>query len=193
MALTPSSMLPLGTPLPVALLEQELTAGQLVQVSGAPLELAALAGEPVLVLFICAHCPYVKHIEPLITRLAEATAIVAISSNSIRTHPADGPEGLRAQAARHGWRFPYLLDGSQQVARAFAAACTPDPYLFGWDAAQGCHTLAYRGQLDASRPGNEQPCDGQDLLAALAALHAGEAPAAEQRPAIGCNIKWHPS
>jgi len=196
MALTPSSMLPLGTPLPLELLQAQLDSGPLVQVSGQPLQLAGLAGRPLLVLFICAHCPYVKHIEPELSRLANAFAnqlsIVAISSNSTRSHPADGPEGLRAQAERCGWTFPYLLDGSQQVAQAFAAACTPDPFLFGWNGARGCHTLAYRGQLDGSRPGNAIPCDGRDLRAAITAVLAGEAPSSEQIPSIGCNIKWHP-
>jgi thiol-disulfide isomerase/thioredoxin len=196
MALTPSSMLPLGTPLPLELLQAQLDSGALVQVSGQPLQLEGLAGRPLLVLFICAHCPYVKHIEPELSRLAKAFAgqlsIVAISSNSTRSHPADGPEGLRAQAERCGWTFPYLLDGSQQVAPAFAAACTPDPFLFGWDMARGCHTLAYRGQLDGSRPGNTIPCDGRDLRAAITAVLAGEAPSSEQIPSIGCNIKWHP-
>jgi thiol-disulfide isomerase/thioredoxin len=204
MALTPSSMLPLGTPLPLELLQAQLDSGPLVQVSGQPLQLAGLAGRPLLVLFICAHCPYVKHIEPELSRLANAFAgsqmpesatklsILAISSNSTRSHPADGPEGLRAQAERCGWTFPYLLDGSQQVAQAFAAACTPDPFLFGWDGARGCHTLAYRGQLDGSRPGNAIPCDGRDLRAAITAVLAGKAPSSEQIPSIGCNIKWHP-
>ena len=196
MALTPSSMLPLGTPLPLELLQAQLDSGPLVQVSGQPLQLAGLAGRPLLVLFICAHCPYVKHIEPELSRLANAFAnqlsIVAISSNSTRSHPADGPEGLRAQAERCGWTFPYLLDGSQQVAKAFAAACTPDPFLFGWEGARGCHTLTYRGQLDGSRPGNAIPCEGRDLRAAITAVLAGKAPSSEQIPSIGCNIKWHP-
>ncbi|MBM5798914.1 MAG: thioredoxin family protein [Cyanobacteria bacterium K_Offshore_0m_m2_072] len=199
MALTPSSMLPLGTPLPTGLLHEELEGGSLQQVSGEPLQLETLeglGGKPLLVLFICAHCPYVKHIEPEISRLAADVAaqlqILAISSNSTTTHPQDGPEGLRDQAERLGWRFPYLLDQSQAVARAFAAACTPDPYLFGWDAGQGRHTLTYRGQLDGSRPGNSVPLDGSDIRAALEAVLAGRQPTAEQIPSIGCNIKWHP-
>ena len=208
MALTPSSMLPLGTPLPGAVLQQELECGALQHVSGAPLQLQGLDGRPLLVLFLCAHCPYVKHIEPEISRLAADFAtgpkagpdrepsaplqILAISSNSTISHPADGPEGLRAQAERCGWTFPYLLDGSPEVARAFAAACTPDPYLFAWDPAAGHHVLAYRGQLDGSRPGNGQPLDGHDLRAAISAVLAGRQPAAEQIPSIGCNIKWHP-
>ena len=206
MALTPSSMLPLGTPLPLQVLRDQMAQGALQQVSGDPLDLEALAGRPLLLLFICAHCPYVKHIEPEISRLAadfgrsgsgsanssEEVAILAISSNSTTSHPADGPEGLRAQAERCGWTFPYLLDGSQDVARALAAACTPDPYLFAWDPGAGRHTLAYRGQLDGSRPGNDQPLDGRDLRAAIGAVLAGAAPSSAQTASIGCNIKWHP-
>ena len=201
MALTPSTMLPLGTPLPLALIRSELAAGSTQQVSGTPLDLAgsgveALAGRPVLVLFLCAHCPFVKHIEPELSRLAaehgggagaSGLQLIGISSNSTLTHPQDGPEGLRAQAAAHHWRFPYLFDGEQALARAFQAACTPDLFLFAAD-----HRLAYRGQLDDSRPGNGLPCDGRDLRAAIAAVLAGKPVPGEQRPAIGCNIKWHP-
>jgi hypothetical protein len=207
MALTPSTMLPLGTALPLAAISAELSAGHARQVSGEPLRLEALSQRPLLVLFLCAHCPFVKHVEPEITRLqadfatpglAAATpgslpplALLAISSNSTATHPQDGPEGLRVQAERHGWRFPYLFDERQALARAFRAACTPDPFLFA-PAADGASRLAYRGQFDASRPGNAEPLDGRDLRAAIAAVLAGEPVAAEQRPAIGCNIKWHP-
>ena len=186
MALTPSTMLPLGTPLPV----DAMVAG-LSPASGGELEPATLAGRPVLVLFLCAHCPFVKHIEPELTRLAadfaDRAAFIAIASNSTATHPQDGPEGLREQAQRNGWRFPYLFDASQAVAKAFHAACTPDLFLF--DAA---HQLAYRGQLDDSRPGNAEPLDGRTLRAALDALLAGQPISAEQQPSIGCNIKWHP-
>ena len=200
MALTPSTMLPLGTAPPFGVIRTELARGATVQVSGEPLELDSLGGRPLLVLFLCAHCPFVKHVEPEITRLqadfAPAGApprlqLLAISTNSAQTHPQDGPEGLQAQAERQGWRFPYLLDADQQIARAFRAACTPDPYLFA-PAADGELRLVYRGQLDGSRPGNALPLDGADLRAALAALEAGAEPAAEQLPAIGCNIKWHP-
>ncbi len=186
MALTPSTMLPLGTPLPLEAMEKGL-----VPVHGGGLEPAALAGRPLLVLFICPHCPFVKHVEPEITRLQNdfggRLALLGICSNSGRTHPQDGPEGMRAQAEAQGWTFPYLADPEQSVARAFRAACTPDPYLF--DASQ---RLAYRGQLDGSRPGNDVPLDGRDLRAALADLLAGRPVAIEQRPSIGCNIKWHP-
>lgn len=201
MVLTPSTMLPLGTPLPLDLILRELAAGSASQVSGSPLELGgpgveALAGRPVLVLFLCAHCPFVKHIEPELTRLARehgggaglsGLQLIGISSNSTLTHPQDGPEGLRAQAASHHWSFPYLFDAEQHLARAFQAACTPDLFLFDCD-----HRLAYRGQFDASRPGNGLSCDGSDLRAAIAAVLAGEPVVAQQRPAIGCNIKWHP-
>lgn len=186
MALTPSTMLPLGSALPLPLLQEQLT-----PVCGGPLDPASLAGKPVLLLVICPHCPFVHHIQAELGRLArdygDRVAIVAINSNSERTHPQDGPEGMRRQAETQGWSFPYLQDRDQLVAKALQAACTPDPFLF--DAA---HRLAYRGQLDDSRPGNALPCDGRDLRAALDALLAGQAPAAEQRPSIGCNIKWHP-
>jgi hypothetical protein len=133
----------------------------------------------------------VHHIEPEIGRLqrdfGDRTTLIGICSNSTRTHPQDGPAGMKAQAEARGWTFPYLADGSQAVARAFHAACTPDPYLF--DAG---HRLVYRGQLDGSRPGNDLPLDGRDLRAALAAVLAGQPVAPQQTPSIGCNIKWHP-
>ena len=177
MVLTASAMLPLGTPLPAFSLPQ--VAGDAG--SQAHWSSAALTPGPVLVLFLCAHCPFVKHIEPELTRLEHdygaRLQIVAISSNSTVTHPQDGPEGLRAQAERCGWRFPYLFDASQAVAHAFQAACTPDLFLF-----DGEHQLAYRGQLD-----------GRDLRAALEALLAGQPVNPEQRASIGCNIKWHPA
>ncbi|MEO1002311.1 MAG: thioredoxin family protein [Cyanobacteria bacterium J06638_7] len=202
MALTPSTMLPLGTPLPFAAISAELDSGHALQVSGEPLTIEILKQQPLLVLFICAHCRFVKHVEPEITRLqaefctpgadasAPPLALLAISSNSTRTHPQDGPEGLRSQAERQGWQFPYLLDQGQRLARAFRAACTPDPYLFA-PAASGLE-LVYRGQFDGSRPGNGVPLDGRDLRAAIGAVLAGGPVAAEQRPGIGCNIKWDP-
>jgi len=182
MVLTPSEMLPLGTPLPAFSLERA---------TGGRWETAALEAKPVLVLFICAHSPYVIHIEPELGRLerdyAKRVQIVAISSNSTITHPQDGPEGLRAQAERQGWSFPYLFDASQAVARAFQAACTPDLFLFNSQ-----HQLVYRGQLDGSRPGNDEALTGADLRAAIDHLLAGRAVNPDQRPSIGCNIKWHP-
>lgn len=198
MALTPSTMLPLGTPLPIAVIQQQLASGAARQVSGARFDPAALGPSPLLVLFLCAHCPFVKHIEPELTRLEAdfatrgALQLLAISSNSTRTHPQDGPEGLRAQAESHGWRFPYLFDGGQELARAFRAACTPDLYLFAPAAADGLQRLVYRGQLDGSRPGQAVPPDGADLRRALAALQDGRPVPDGQVPAIGCNIKWQP-
>ncbi len=183
MALTPSTMLPLGTALPLALLRDRLT-----PVHGV---LPPLEGRPLLVLFLCPHCPFVKHIEPEITRLegdfGRQVQLLGICSNSTLTHPQDGPEGMRAQAQARGWTFPYLADPDQEVARAFRAACTPDLYLFDAD-----HRLIYRGQLDGSRPGNDIPLDGRDLRGAITALLAGRPVTQEQIASIGCNIKWHP-
>lgn len=186
MALTPSTMLPLGTPLPLPLLQEHLT-----PVCGGSLEAAQWTGTPVLLLVLCPHCPFVHHIQAELGRLAhdvgDRVAVIAINSNSERTHPQDGPEGMRQQADTQGWRFPYLQDKAQVVAKALQAACTPEAFLF-----DATHRLAYRGQFDDSRPGNTIACDGRDLRAALDAVVAGRAPAAEQRPSIGCNIKWHP-
>jgi len=177
MALTASQMVPLGTALPREALLPDLQPG------------------PLLVLFICTHCPFVKHVEAEIGRLERdfpALQLLAIASNSTLTHPQDGPEGLRAQAQTQGWGFPYLFDADQQLAKAFTAACTPDPFLYAWDGLRQQHRLVYRGQLDASRPGNALPCDGSDIRAAIAAVLAHQPVPADQRPAIGCNIKWRP-
>jgi hypothetical protein len=196
MSLTPSLMLPLGTPLPLALLESALEPVRGEALLGEALLGEALLGEglgrrPLLVLFICPHCPFVKHIEPELGRLerdfADRLAMLAICSNSPLTHPQDGPAGMAEQARAQGWTFPYLQDAEQSVAHTFRAACTPDLYLF--DAA---HQLAYRGQLDGSRPGNAVPLDGRDLRAALTAVLEGRPVAVPQVPSIGCNIKWHP-
>ena len=143
-----------------------------------------------LVMFICTHCPYVKHVEKGLAALGndyvgQPVGIVAISSNDADTYPDDAPDGLKAQAQRLGFRFPYLYDETQDVAKAFHAACTPDFFLFDADL-----KLAYRGQFDASRPGNGVPVTGQDLRAALDALLAGRPVPKDQKPSIGCNIKW---
>jgi peroxiredoxin len=143
-----------------------------------------------LVLFICAHCPYVKHIEKGLGALgrdyaAQPIGIVAISSNDATTHPADSPNGLRQQAETYGFVFPYLYDESQAVAHAYKAACTPDFFLF--DAGL---RLVYRGQFDSSRPGSGVPVTGQDLRAAIDLVLAGMPVPTDQRPSIGCNIKW---
>ena len=194
MALTPSTMLPLGEALP---------AFQLPVVSGtlrtgntaATLSDSELLAQPLLLMLICAHCPFVKHVEPELSRLAEhygpTVTLLAISSNSLTTHPQDGPEGLRHQAKQRQWSFPYLLDEQQTLAKALKGACTPEFYLFSPDEA-GLQTLRYRGQLDGSRPGNEVPLDGRDLRKALDAVLTEQPVNQEQQPSVGCNIKWHP-
>ncbi|HUB28493.1 MAG TPA: thioredoxin family protein [Terracidiphilus sp.] len=143
-----------------------------------------------LVMFICTHCPYVKHIEKGLAALGmdydgEPLSIVAISSNDAANYPDDNPEGLKAQAQRLGFRFPYLYDESQAVAKAYHAACTPDLFLF-----DGNLKLFYRGEFDSSRPGNGVPVTGEALRAAMDALLAGRPAPEDQRPSIGCNIKW---
>ena len=189
MAKLESVMVSLGTDAPAFELQDVLT-GKAVGRDD------AMAGKRgLLVMFLCVHCPYVKHIEAELARIgAEFTAqlgIVAIQPNDITQYPEDGPEGMRAQAHRLGWRFPYLLDATQEVARSYAAVCTPDLFLFDRDA-----RLIYRGQLDSSRPrrkdtGNDLAVTGEDLRAAIKALLSGSEPMAEQRAGIGCSIKWH--
>jgi hypothetical protein len=150
-------------------------------------------------MLICVHCPYVKHVEEELARIGEdyfgpsgegPIAIAAIQANDIEAYPEDGPEHMREQAVRLGWRFPYLLDATQEVARSYEAACTPDFFLFDAEL-----RLVYRGQLDSSRPrrkdfGNDEAVTGKDLRAAMDALIAGTTPDKEQRSSIGCNIKW---
>ena len=147
-----------------------------------------------LVMFVCVHCPYVKHVEEELARIGRdyegRIAMAAISSNDVEAHPQDGPEEMKAQAVRLGWRFPYLFDETQEVARAYEAACTPDFFLF-----DGEMKLVYRGQLDDSRPrrgdaGNDVGVTGKDLRAAMDAVIAGRRPDTNQRFAVGCNIKW---
>jgi peroxiredoxin len=143
-----------------------------------------------LVMFICAHCPYVKHIEKGLAALGrdyagQPLAIVAISANDVSTHPDDSPANLKQQAQTLGFVFPYLYDETQAVARAYKAACTPDFFLF--DAG---FRLVYRGQFDQSRPGNGVPVSGEDLRAAIDTVLAGKPVSTDQRPSIGCNIKW---
>lgn len=183
MALTESTMLELGTEAPEFALT-DVISGKTVSRD----DFRDKNG--LLVMFICAHCPYVKHIETTLGKLGadyagKPLAIVAISSNDAATYPADNPEGLKAQAKANGFTFPYLYDESQAVARAYKAACTPDFFLF--DAGM---RLAYRGQYDSSRPGNGAPVTGEDLRAAIDALLAGKPVSFDQKPSIGCNIKW---
>ncbi|MEX0895946.1 MAG: thioredoxin family protein [Patescibacteria group bacterium] len=184
MAQTPSTMLPLGTQLPTFSLP-EVKTDQVISSQ----ELAT--DKPVLVIFLCAHCPFVLHAKDEIARIADDYAeqikVVAISSNDVDSHPDDSPEQLKQLATDTGWSFPVCYDEDQSVAQAFHAACTPDFFLF--DANQ---ELVYRGQLDDSRPGSETPATGSDLRKALDTLLAGEQPDPNQKPSMGCNIKWKP-
>ena len=177
-------MLPLGTPLPAVRLKDAVT-GNLVDLN------AAAAGKRgALVMFLCNHCPYVVHVRTVLARVANGAvdrgfAVAAINSNDLATYPQDGPVAMAQLAKSGGWKFPFLFDESQAVARSFDAQCTPDLYLFD---AGG--KLAYRGQLDDSRPSNGKPVTGRDLTAAIEAVAAGRTPSADQTPSIGCSIKW---
>lgn len=150
-----------------------------------------MAGAPaLLVAFVCNHCPYVKHVADQLGRLAKqwtdaGLAILAVNPNDVEAYPDDSPPRMKEFAAAHGWDFPYLVDETQQVALAYHAACTPDFFLFDRD-----RRLAYRGRLDGSRPNSGDPVTGEDLGAAIDAVLAGQAPSAEQRPSLGCSIKW---
>jgi len=182
MARTASRMLPLGRPIPPFALLEPRTG--VTVASPAP-------GQPALIMFICNHCPYVVHIRPRLVEIANRAVaagikVVAINANSVATHPEDGPEAMAALATAEDWRFPFLFDETQEVARAFGAACTPDFFLFG---AGG---LFYRGQFDDARPSSPMPVSGADLAAAIEALLAGQPAPADQWPSLGCNIKWHP-
>jgi peroxiredoxin len=183
MARTESTMLELGTEAPEFALTDV--------VSGKTFARDDFKGSKgLLVLFICAHCPYVKHIEKELARFGKDYAdkplsIVAISSNDAENYPADNPAGLKQQAETVGFNFPYLYDETQAVAKAYDAVCTPDIFLFDAD-----QKLVYRGQFDASRPNSGIPVTGADLRAAVDAVLAGEPVPADQKPSIGCNIKW---
>lgn len=184
MAKTPSTMTALGTVAPDFRLPDP--SGTLV----ARDDFAKAPG--LLVMFLCNHCPYVKHIRSGLAAFAreyraKGLAIVAINANDVASYPDDSPEKMAIEAREAGYTFPYLFDDSQAVAKAYGAACTPDFFLF-----DGERRLVYRGQFDDSRPGNGVAVSGRDLRAACEALLSGRAPATEQRPSIGCNIKWKP-
>ncbi len=185
MALTESTMLELGTEAPPFSLEDV--------VSGKTISLDDVAGEKgLLVMFLCAHCPFVVHVQSELAKISadyedKPIGIVAIASNDVGTHPRDAPDELRKQALEQRFRFPYLYDVAQDVAKAYTAACTPDFFLFDRD-----RRLIYRGQLDGSRPGNEVALNGADLRAALDAALYDTAVAGDQKPSVGCNIKWKP-
>lgn len=185
MALTASTMLALGTPAPDFLLPDV--------VSGESISLATFTGQSaLLVMFICQHCPFVKHVKEELARIGKdyqdtPLGIVAISANDVANYPDDAPDKLKQMAIDLGFTFPLCYDESQEIARAYTAACTPDFFLFDGD-----RRLVYRGQLDDSRPSNGKPVTGEDLRRAIDAVLAGQPLAAEQKPSIGCNIKWKP-
>lgn len=193
MVLTPSTMLTLGTHAPGFALPD--TAGRTVSLDDFK------DAKALLVMFICNHCPYVIHVADELARIGrdyqpKGVAVVAISANDVKSHPADGPEKMKQEKAKRGYTFPYLYDESQAVAKAYTAACTPDFFLF-----DGGQKLVYRGQLDDTRPnrissGNydsgKSPANGADLRRALDAVLAGKPVPAEQKPSMGCNIKWKP-
>jgi len=185
MASTPSTMLPLGTRVPAFSLPDVRT--------GATVSDADFGdARGLLVMFLCNHCPYVKHVADQLAALGRdyaesGLAVVGITSNDVAGYPDDSPEKTKLEAEQRGYTFPYLYDESQEVAKAYRAACTPDFYLFDAE-----RKLVYRGQLDDSRPGNDAPVTGADLRAACDAVLAGEQPSENQKASIGCNIKWKP-
>ncbi|HKJ00949.1 MAG TPA: thioredoxin family protein [Longimicrobiales bacterium] len=185
MVQTPSTMLPLGTQAPdFALLEPA---------TGRTVARTHFDGAPaLLVVFLSNHCPFVKHIADQLAAFgkeyqARGLAMVGINANDVANYPDDGPERMREEVARRGYTFPYLFDETQEIAKAYHAACTPDFFLFDGDG-----RLAYRGQFDPSRPSLEVPPTGGDLRAASDAVLAGRAPSGDQIPSVGCNIKWKP-
>ncbi len=182
MVKTASTMMQLGAPAPDF---------SLVNVNGETVSLSDFDDAPaLLVMFLCNHCPFVKHVARELAHLGReyqqrGVAIVGISSNDVDKYPQDSPEQMVHEAESQGYTFPYLFDGTQEVAKAYRAACTPDFFLF-----DKSRKLVYRGQLDSSRPGSDIPVTGVDLRAALDAVLAGDAVSTEQKPSIGCNIKW---
>lgn len=189
MALTPSTMLPLGTAAPDF---------SLTDTAGNTVSRGDFVGKPLLVMFICNHCPYVIHVAPELARIGKdyqnKVGIVAIQSNDVENYPDDSPAKMAEEVQKRGYTFPYVYDADQSVAKAYTAACTPDLFLFDLE-----HKLVYRGQLDDTRPhrissGNyddrEGQANGADLRAAIDAMLKGEGPVEKQLPSMGCNIKW---
>lgn len=183
MSETPSNMLPLGTKAPDFFLLDTRT--------GHEVTLDDLkSSSATVIMFICNHCPYVKHIQNKLVEVAQlyqpkGINFIAISSNDIETHPQDGPEEMKKEAEKHHYSFAYLYDDTQNIAKAYQAACTPDFYIFDKDL-----LCVYRGRFDNSTPGNNQPVTGNDLTSALDAILAGKEVPTEQHPSHGCNIKW---
>ena len=184
MVRTASTMLPLGSTAPNF---------SLPDVNGKTVSLDSLPNDlPVLVIFMCNHCPFVIHLRDHLVKFIKeyqdkGISVVAISSNDVEKYPADSPEKMKEDAEKYGYTFPYLYDETQEVAKAYRAACTPDFFLFDRH-----RQLAYRGQYDDSRPKMETPITGADLKAACDAVLSGQNVSAQQRPSIGCNIKWIP-
>ncbi|NUQ23624.1 MAG: thioredoxin family protein [Saprospiraceae bacterium] len=183
MAYTESTMLPLGTKAPHFALPDTVS-GKIVSLDD------IISDKATVVMFLCNHCPYVVHVNPEISRLApeyqaKGVSFVGISSNDVVKYPDDGPDKMKETAVQAGYTFPYLYDESQEVAKAYDAACTPDFYVF-----DGNRRLVYRGRLDRSRPANQEPLDGRDLRAALDAALEGRPVDEKQYPSGGCNIKW---
>lgn len=181
MAVTPSTMLELGTQAPDF---------KLPDTNGAVVSREEFSGRPLLVIFMCNHCPFVKHVREKLAELGRryqerGVGVVGINSNDVSGYPDDSPENMKREVAEAGYTFPYLYDETQAAAKAYRAACTPDFFLFDRD-----HRLVYRGQMDASRPGNEVPVTGEDLSAAVEAVLSGQPVTDEQKPSAGCNIKW---
>lgn len=184
MAVTPSSMLALGSPLPRFDL--------LDTVSGNRVSSESALGSVTVIAVICNHCPFVVHIKPGLSKFAvdyqpKGVKLVAVSANDVTTHPMDGPLEMAEDARRHTYAFPYVYDESQQFVLALGARCTPEFYVFE---AQG--RLAYRGQFDDARPNKTSPVTGADIRAAVDALLDGRAPSPDQKPSMGCSIKWKP-
>ena len=185
MALTPSTMVALGTRAP------DFTLPDVI--SGRTISLGTFSSKKaLLVMFLCRHCPYVQHVKKELARIGTDYAgknlsMVAISSNDAVNYPEDRPESLKEMAEELGFSFPFCYDEDQEVAKAYAAACTPDFFLFDCD-----RKLTYRGQLDDSRPGNGRPVTGRDLRAAMDAVLAGRKVPPDQKPSVGCNLKWKP-
>ena len=182
MAMVNSTMMELGTPAPDF---------ELPDTEGGTVGKADFAGKPLLVVFMCNHCPFVKHLADKLAEKAAAyqergVGVVGINANDVENYPQDAPEKMAEEKQQRRYTFPYLFDDSQEVAKAYRAACTPDIFLFDAD-----HKLYYRGQFDATRPDNGQPT-GEDLDAAVEKLLAGEPAPEPQYPAAGCNIKWKP-
>lgn len=184
MVRTPSTMVPLGTPAPEF---------SLPDVYGNRVSLSDFDGaKALLVMFICNHCPFVKHVRKTLADIGseyqeKGVGVVGIMSNDVDAQPGDAPEKMAEEVLDAGYTFPYLYDESQEVAKTYGAACTPDFFVF-----DGSRRLVYRGQLDGARPGNDVPVTGADLRAALDALLSGNAIPQPQLPSLGCNIKWKP-